>query len=265
MIPPNTVREKRSDFNASKTWEVTETPNPQWIPGSGANTDEWKEHKKISIDPNHETRLVVDNYRTLTSAVVPRPVGFVSTLDKNGNRNLAPFSYFSIVHHDPPMFSLSFSGSQDTTKDTCKNVLETGELTINLISEWFIEAANYTCINSPRGVDEWELSGLTPLESEVVSPPHVAESAFSVEATLVNSHEWRSKKTPEKFSGMMLIVEAVRFHVREDVINLERNSLDISKLKPVSRLGGNMYARTTDGFELDRPDYAKELEKGDSK
>lgn len=262
VFPSTESAEKRADFDKSNSWKVTETPNPRWTAGSGASNDEWKTHKKISIDPNDAARLVVDNYRTVTSAIVPRPIGFVSTLDGEGNRNLAPFSYFSIVHHDPPMFSLSFSGRNETTKDTCRNVRETGELTISLISEWFIEAANYTCINAPGDVDEWVLSGLTPLDSEVVKPPHVAESAFSVEATLVSAHEWESKKSPGNITGVTLIVEAVRFHVREDVINEDRNTLDVSKLKPVSRLGGNMYARTTDGFELSRPDYATEVEKG---
>lgn len=261
MIVPNTTTHNGnlSAFKQSEEWKITESPNPNWIPGSGANSEEWKEHKKISFNPADESRLVVDNYRTVTSAIVPRPIGFVSSVDKDGNRNLAPFSYFSIVHHDPPMFCLSFSGSTGSTKDTCKNILDTKELTVSLISEWFVEAANYTCINSPRGIDEWELSGLTPAKSEVVTPPHVAESAFSFEAKLVSSQEWASQKNPGTSSGVTLIVEAVRFHVREDVINQERNYLDISKLKPVSRLGGNLYARTTDGYDLARPDYQKEL------
>lgn len=253
--------EKLSAFDATRSWKVTESPNPAWVAGSGANSEEWKNHKKISIDPADESRLVADNYRLLTSAVVPRPIGFLSTVDKHGNRNLAPFSYFGLVHHDPPMFTLSFSSITGNLKDSCKNVLETKELTVNLISEWFVEAANYTCINSPHGVDEWKLSGLTPVASELVRAPLVAESAFSMEAKLVSSQNWVSQKNPGAVSGTMVIVEAVRFHVREDMVNAEKNFMDMSKLKPVSRLGGNMYARSTDGFELGRPDYQAELAK----
>lgn len=255
----NKVEQERPSFNKDDTWKYTQSPDVNWKVGSGATSDEWKHHKKISIDPYGEGRSPVDNYKTLISAVVPRPIGFVSTVSKDGKRNLAPFSYFNVANHDPPIFTLGFSGGMGTPKDTCKNILETEELTINIISEWFVEAANFCSTNSPYGVDEWKLSGLTPLDSEVVKPPHVAESAFSVEAKLVHSHEWKSKSDPSRSTGVLCIVEGVNFHVREDVINSDRNNLDISKLKPVSRLGGITYGRTVDGYEKMRPDFDKEV------
>ncbi|SGZ47261.1 CIC11C00000005061 [Sungouiella intermedia] len=255
----NKVELERPSFEHDKVWKYTQIPDVKWKVGSGANSDEWKNHKKITIDPYGEGRSPVDNYKTLISAIVPRPIGFVSSISKDGKRNLAPFSYFTMVNHDPPIFTLGFSGGKGQPKDTCRNILETEELTINIISEWFVEAANFCSTNAPHGVDEWKLSGLTPLESEKVKPQHVAESAFSVEAKLVHSHEWKSKSDPSRATGVLCIVEGVNFHVREDVINEAHNNLDISKLKPVSRLGGITYARTVDGYEKLRPDFDKEV------
>lgn len=196
----------------------------------------------------------------LISAITPRPIGFVSTVAADGARNLAPFSYFQFVNHDPPIFVLGFSKGSGLPKDTCANVLETKELTINIISEWFVEAANFCSTDAPSDVDEWTLSGLTPVPSEKVKPPHVAESAFSVECKLIHHHEWISKATG-KPSGTLCIVEGVNFHVREDVINEEFNIIDPEKLKPVSRLGGITYARSTQGFEILRPNFKAESAK----
>lgn len=196
----------------------------------------------------------------LISAITPRPIGFVSSQAADGTRNLAPFSYFQFVNHDPPIFVIGFTKGSGKPKDTCANILETKELTINIISEWFVEAANFCSIDAPPGVDEWKLSGLTPVESEKVKPPHVAESAFSVEGKLIHSHEWNSKASG-KPSGTLCIIEGVNFHVREDVINEDLNIIDQGKLKSVSRLGGVTYARTTQGYEMLRPDYKAEIAK----
>ncbi|RLV93037.1 Uncharacterized protein JA1_002798 [Spathaspora sp. JA1] len=259
------VENSRPEFETSTTWKYTQIPNKDWPIGSGANDNSWKDHKKLEIDPYGEGRSPVDNYKTLISAVVPRPIGFVSTISKNGVRNLAPFSYFTVVNHDPPIFTLGFSGGRGNPKDTCQNILDTQELTINIISEWFVEAANYCSTNAPIDVDEWKLSGLTPLPSSKVKPEHVAESAFSVEAKLIHSHEWKSKTDTNRATGVLCIVEGVNFHVREDVINEDLNNLDISKLKPVSRLGGITYGRTIQGYEKLRPDFLKEEQKDDVK
>lgn len=258
------VERERPPFE-SKLWTYTQVPDINWKVGSGATSTEWKQHKKISIDPYGEGRNPVDNYKTLISAVVPRPIGFVSTISKDGKRNLAPFSYFTVVNHDPPIFTLGFSGGKGSPKDTCRNILDTEELTINIISEWFVEAANYCSTNAPPGVDEWKLSGLTPLDSEKVKPPHVAESAFSIEARLVHSHEWHAKSDPTRGTGVLCIVEGVNFHVREDVINADLNNVNINKLKPVSRLGGITYGRTVEGYEKLRPDFALESQKEEVK
>lgn len=256
--PFKQVELARPDFE-DKPWHLVKTPAPEWKQGLGANSTEWSEHKKIAIDPNSETRSPVDNYKLFITAITPRPIGFISTEGKEGQRNLAPFSYFNVMSSDPPIFALGFSGGKEKPKDTLKNILETEELTINIISEWFIEAANICAVNSPYGVDEWKISGLTPLASTEVKPPHVAESAFSVEAKLVHSHEWKLRRNGAA-TGVLCVVEGVKIHVREDLLNEEQNVVDTGKLKPVARLGGITYGRVIEGFELSRPLYS-DLEK----
>ncbi|KAK9474927.1 uncharacterized protein V1510DRAFT_411020 [Dipodascopsis tothii] len=256
------VEAGRPTWDAQDQFHYTQKPGMAWKLGSGATDDEWTKHKKLTIDPYGEGRAAVDNYKLLISGVVPRPIGFVASISADGKHNLAPFSYTTIVNHDPPIFCIGFSGGKGNLKDTCANVLATGELTINIISEWFVEAANATAIDSPAGVNEWQLAGLTPVASEKVKPPHVAESAFSVEAKLVTSHEWTSPSSG-RATGTLLIVEGVNFHVREDVVNPELNNIDAAKLKPVSRLGGITYGRTLVGYEMPRPDWAAESAKAE--
>lgn len=256
------VEKEREPFDTERDWKMTQGPNVTWKPGSGSNSGEWKAHSKISIDP-YAGRSAAENYKLLISAIVPRPIAFVSTESSDGKRNLAPYSYFNIGSSDPPIFTIGFSGGKETAKDSLRNILETGELTINIISEWFAEAADYCAIDAPPHVDEWKLSGLTPLNSEKVKPPHVAESAFSIEAKLIHSHEWKSQRDPSKATGVLCIVEGVNFHVREDIMNSEHSQLDINKLKPVARLGGITYGRLLDGYEKPRPVFKNESSKKD--
>lgn len=249
------VEASRKPFAEEKRWNYTQTAKPDWKIGEGVNDNSRENVKKLEIDPYGEQRIAVDNYKLLISAVVPRPIGFISTIGKDGTKNLAPFSYFTVVNHDPPIFTVGFSGGKGNPKDTCKNLLETEECTINIISEWFIEAANYCCTNCPYDIDEWQLSGLTEVPSRKFKPSHVKESAFSVEAKLIHSHEWHSKTDPNRATGTLCILEGINFHVGEDVINPELNNIDIGKLRPVTRLGGITYGRVIEGFEIPRPEY----------
>ncbi|CUS13341.1 unnamed protein product [Tuber aestivum] len=278
------VESSRPPFDEGTSFSYTKTIKTDWVPGSGANNDDWKKHKTVEIDPYGEGRKPVDNYKLLISGIIPRPIGFVSTISLDGlSTNLGPFSYTALVNHDPPIFCIGFSGGVDNPKDSCRNILETKECTINVISEFFQEAANYTSINAPHGISEWALSGLTPAKSTKVRPDRVAESVFSVEAVYRAHHEWVSPGSG-KGSGVLVILEAislaklatliidggwgvlgVNFHVREDALNEEGNIIDPAVLKPVSRLGGISYSRTTSGFELPRPEFRKEVEKEEIK
>jgi flavin reductase (DIM6/NTAB) family NADH-FMN oxidoreductase RutF len=163
----------------------------------------------------------------LISGIIPRPVGFISTQSKDGSStNLAPFSYFSVINHDPPLFTFGYVGGFDRARDSLKNLIESGECVINIVSEHFIEAANATSINSPYGESEWSLSGLTPAESKTVKVSRVKEAIFSIEAKLDFTKEYESKSTPGKKSGVLAIVEGTQFWVREDAINADRSLID---------------------------------------
>lgn len=178
--------------------------------------------------------------------------------------NLAPFSYTNLINHDPPLFTIGFAGSLESAKDSLRNLKETGECTINIISEHFLEAANATAINAPYGVSEWALTGLTPAPCTSVSCARVKESIFSIEAVLVETRTFKSRTNPDKTSSVLAIVEGVNFWVREDAINEDRNMIDFKVLRPVSRLGGIMYGRTVEGFELPRLDFEEVVKKGEA-
>lgn len=174
--------------------------------------------------------------------------------------NLAPFSYTNVICHDPPLFTIGISGGFAHAKDTLRNLVATRECTINIISEHFVEAANSTAINAPYGVSEWALSGLTPAPCTSVSCSRVQEAIFSVEGQLVETREFESKKEPGTKSGVLAIVEGIRFWVREDAINEDRNLIDPRILRPMSRLGGITYGRAVEAIELPRLDFGDAME-----
>jgi flavin reductase (DIM6/NTAB) family NADH-FMN oxidoreductase RutF len=223
------VEASRPAFDSAATFHYTQTPQPGWKPGDGPNTKSGlsKEHREI--DPYAEGRPVVHNYKLLISAIVPRPVGFTSTISGDGSStNLAPFSYFNLMNHDPPIFVLGFAGGMDRAKDTLRNLLETKECVINIITEEYIEAANFTSMNAPEGVSEWSFSGLHPAKSSVVRPDRVKEAVFSIEAKLVETREWTSKNpaTPDKKTGVTALLEGVKFWAREDAIDADGVLID---------------------------------------
>ncbi|KAF2119887.1 hypothetical protein BDV96DRAFT_566265 [Lophiotrema nucula] len=251
------VEASRPDFDQSSQFRFTKTPQPGWKPGEGANNPPPADAKHREIDPYEEGRPIIHNYKLLISGIVPRPVGFVATNTPEGTTNLAPFSYFSLISHDPPLFTLGFSGGFDRPKDTLSNLIKTEECTLNIISEDFIEAANYTALNCPVGISEWTFAGLTPAKSSLVKVDRVKEAVFSIEAKLVETREWESKVIKGKKTGVLAIVEGVRFWVREDAVDEPGVLIDPKVLRPISRLGGITFARVTEAFELPRPVYGE--------
>jgi flavin reductase (DIM6/NTAB) family NADH-FMN oxidoreductase RutF len=209
-----------------------------------------------TVDPSQLPGDVL--YPLIISAIVPRPIAFVSTLSASGVGNLAPFSYFNVMAHNPPHVCIGFAASRlrpHGRKDTLFNLLETGEFVVNIMSEWFIEAANYCCGNFEYGEDEMELSGLTPLPSVKVKPPRVKESAVHMECQLRHSYEVKDNKGA--VTGTIVIGEVVMMHVHEGVAGRSPSGklvVSMQHYQPVSRLGGNTYARTSGMYDLPRPD-----------
>ena len=190
----------------------------------------------------------------MIGAIVPRPIAFVSSLDVRGVRNLAPFSFFNGVSAAPPVVLFCAAVRREDRerglgphKDTLLNVIDTREFVINVVTESIAEKMNLTSAQVPPDVDEFELSGLTPLPSELVKPPRVAESPVQMECRLRQIVE-----ISEKLHGSTIVLgDVLRFHVREDVV--ENFRIDADKLAAIGRMGGPTYVRTRDRFDLERP------------
>ena len=191
-------------------------------------------------------------YKLMTGIIVPRPIALVSTVDANGVANLAPFSFFSGVGSAPPTVLFcptlrSGSGTLHERKDTLRNVEETAEFVVNVVSHAISDAANVTAAEVAPEIDEFQLAGLTPLASEVVRPPRVAESPAHMECKLLQViYTGRSAA-----SGVIVLGEVVRFHVRKDLESDFR--VDPAALDAVGRMAGNTWVRTHDLIELIRP------------
>jgi Conserved protein/domain typically associated with flavoprotein oxygenases, DIM6/NTAB family len=153
------------------------------------------------------------------------------------------------------LFVVGFVGSLDKAKDTLRNIHETGECVINIVSEHFVEAANATAVSAPYGVSEWEISGLHQAPCTTVKASRVKESILSIEGKQLESKEFESRTTPGKKTGVLMVIEATRFWVREDAINESKDVVDLDVLKPISRLGGVTYGRTTEVIEIPRPKF----------
>jgi flavin reductase (DIM6/NTAB) family NADH-FMN oxidoreductase RutF len=207
----------------------------------------------LSFDPQQES--IQNIYKLMIGAIVPRPIAFVSSLDERGVRNLAPFSFFNGVSAAPPvvMFCAAVRREDATRglgahKDTLLNVIATREFVVNVVTESMAEKMNLTSAQVPPHVDEFELAGLTPLPSELVKPPRVAESPVQMECRLRQIVE-----ISEQVHGSSIVLgDVLRFHVREDIVNNYR--IDADKLAAIGRMGGPTYVRTRDRFDLERPD-----------
>jgi flavin reductase (DIM6/NTAB) family NADH-FMN oxidoreductase RutF len=199
------------------------------------------------FDP--EKLAVGDVYKLMIGAIVPRPIAFVSTVDVAGVRNLAPFSYFTGCSTNPPVicFCSAVRSGPNPHKDTLRNIEATGEFVINVVTEEIAEQMNRTAIEAPPEVDEFEFSGLTPLPSDLIKPPRVAESKIQMECRLR-----QIVRVSEKPGGGSLVLgDVLRFHVLESI--LDGYKVDPGKLKAIGRMGGPSYVRTQDRFDMDRP------------
>jgi flavin reductase (DIM6/NTAB) family NADH-FMN oxidoreductase RutF len=189
-----------------------------------------------------------DIYKLLIGSIVPRPIGFISTRAKDGVLNLAPYSFFSAVCSNPPIVLFSTVIRKDgTTKDTLNNVRETGEFVVNIVSESIAEKMNMTSAEVPSDVDEFALSGLTPVPSDLVSCPRVKEAKISMECTLVNIVTFGEGPG----GGATAFGEIVRFHIEDGLFDNFR--IDPDRLGAIGRMGGPIYTRTRDRFEMARP------------
>ncbi|KAJ4135028.1 hypothetical protein NW768_004638 [Fusarium equiseti] len=256
----------RPDFDHSnKPIEITKSPDPTWSYGDGVRTGQVSAGNQVhkEIDPYSSERSVSQNYRLLISGIAPRPVGFISTVSKDGTtKNLAPFSYFQMVDHDPPMFIVSFSSRNGQMKDTYQNMKDTKECVINTVSENMIEAVNASSIDAPYGVSEWDITGLTEGETTTVRPSRVKESVLSIEGKVVDIKEFEGHR-PGMSGSAIFLVEATRLWVQEDAANEDFSHIELDKLRPIGQLGGMAYGRITSTFDLPRTRWVDEKPKSE--
>jgi len=206
----------------------------------------------VQFDPT-----VIDTtamYKLLIGSVVPRPIAWVSSVDADGVRNLAPFSYFMAITHDPPTVAFSsgprgadIGGGVRGKKDTLHNVEVTREFVVNVVDDALAEAMNVTSGDYAADVDEFTKAGLEAASSVKVRAPRVAAAPVSMECRL-------AQIIPVGNLPHHLIVgEIVHVHVRDDVFDPATGRLDMHRLKPVGRLAGHLYTHVHDIFEMKRP------------
>ncbi len=193
---------------------------------------------EIVINPKEISVPKMHGY--LLGAVTPRPIAFASTIDKNGNVNLSPFSFFNCFGANPPIlvFSPARRGRDNTTKHTYENVLEVDEVVINIVDYSMVEQMSLASTEYPKGVNEFEKAGFTPVKSTIVKPPRVAEAPVSFECKVL---EVKPLGT-EGGAGNLVICEVQLMHIKEKILD-EEQRIDPYKLDAVARLGGDWYAR----------------------
>ncbi|MDB5142162.1 MAG: flavin reductase family protein [Mucilaginibacter sp.] len=194
----------------------------------------------LSINVKDLTTPELHSY--LQYAIAPRPICFVSTVDKDGNINLSPFSFFNLFSSNPPIcvFSPSRRVRGNTTKHTLENILEVPECVINIVNYDMVQQASLASVEYPKGINEFIKSGFTPLASELVRPPRVAESPVQFEC-VVNEVKPLGDGPG---AGNLIIAEIKLIHINEAVLNTE-GQIDQAKLDLVARLGGDWYCRVT--------------------
>jgi flavin reductase (DIM6/NTAB) family NADH-FMN oxidoreductase RutF len=196
-----------------------------------------------------------DLYSILLNSVAPRPIAWVSTISASGDLNLAPFSFFNAVCVDPPLLAfapgLRRPKEPDTSdgeaKDTLRNIRETREFVVNIVTYELREAMNLTSGEYEASVNEFELAKVTPQPSKIVRPPRVAESPVNFECKLHQILDFSTAPT----SSSLVIGEIVSIHINDAYLKegrLDRNLLDL-----IGRMGGLQYTRTTQRFEMVRP------------
>lgn len=188
-----------------------------------------------------------DIYKLMTALIVPRPIGWASTLSAEGVNNVAPFSFFMMITSSPPHIALSIGARDGQEKDTLRNIRQSAEFVINVVSADVGPQMARSAFDFESDVSEFEVTGLTPIPSDVVKPMRVAEAPAHLECI---ARDILQVGGPP-YGAHLVIAEVVRIHVKDDLL-MERNRIDLQKLDAVGRLTGDSYASTREQYELKR-------------
>lgn len=208
-------------------------------------------NKKIkTISPSDVSQPELHSY--LLAAVAPRPICFASTVDKEGNVNLSPFSFFNVFSSNPPVliFSPALSGRDGSMKHTHQNVLEVPEVVINIVNYPMVEQMSLSSTAYDKGVNEFEKAGFTQVKSDVVAPPRVGEAPVALECTVTQVIPLAD--TPG--AGNLVLARVERMHIQEEYLDAD-GQLDTQKLDLIGRMGGSWYTRSSGDslFEIPKP------------
>jgi flavin reductase (DIM6/NTAB) family NADH-FMN oxidoreductase RutF len=204
----------------------------------------------LTIDPKSEKTSLVHKY--ILGAVAPRPIAFASTIDKAGNLNLSPFSFFNAFSANPPIliFSPARRVRGNTIKHTLNNVIETTEVVIGIVTAEMAGQVSLSSCDFEQGVNEFEKAGFTAVKADLINPFLIKESPVNFECKVNEVIELGE----EGGAGNLVICEVLKIHIKENILDTEQN-IDPLKLNALSRLGGNWYGKATKDsfFQLAKP------------
>jgi flavin reductase (DIM6/NTAB) family NADH-FMN oxidoreductase RutF len=199
-----------------------------------------------------ETMSAERRFNFLTGAVVPRPIALITTCGRNGAVNAAPYSFFGLLSHDPPLIGVGvLPHSEGRMKDTGANIASSGEFVVNLVSEDLAQAMNLCCIDAPSDVDELQLAKLPRTPSAKVAPPRILAAPVAIECRVHS----KFSPAPNVLIAIGLVVHA---HVADRFVLAGSETLDTPALKLIGGMhGAKWYTRTSDHFAMERPTWAE--------
>jgi flavin reductase (DIM6/NTAB) family NADH-FMN oxidoreductase RutF len=196
-------------------------------------------------------------YTPYKSCIVPRPIGWITTLSRSGRVNLAPYSQFNNLGYEPGWLMFSAGGQMPDghRKDSCVNAEETGEFVYNMATYDLREAVNQTAQIVDTDVDEMAAAGLTPAPCRLVKPPRVLESPINIECkyytTLVlPGEDWRT-------NHHVVIGKVIGVHIKDDVLTPD-GKIDVLKIRPLARLGYIDYTSVESTFSMELKEGTRE-------
>ena len=195
-----------------------------------------------------ETLSDMQNYKLLSGSIIPRPIAFVTTQNLKGDINAAPFSFFNVVHHTPPMIAIAVQRTKGNRKDTSINIEQSGEFVVHITDEAIVNDVNETAAPLEYGVNELKRTSLSMIDSDLIKVPAIKEAKVRFECKLHQIVQLGNKDN----GSDLIIGEIVVYHIDEEVY-FEDSKIDANQLNPVARLAGNDYSLLGQTFTVNRP------------